>query len=820
MAQNNQPATGIFGGSSGVAGTNSFGALGSSATGGIFGQANTGAATGSLFGNAAANTSATQNTAASSGGSSLFGAGQSSAGGIFGGASGGSGPTPSGQNAPVSTFAFGSSSNQNSAASGSGGLSGSSGGLFGQKPPQSSGQTTGGSGGIFGSTSTQGAGASTFGSNISAPSGNTSSAFGQGSAGATSSIFGGAATTQNQAKPGESGAGGLFGASAQNKPATESAGGFGASSSTEGSTGLFGATSTKNQNSENKPAQGTGLLSSGTSQTGPQGFGSSTQQSATTSLFGGASQKPPTQANSQTTASSTTGDLNLSSFGQTNKPPGGSALFGGQTTSAEQKTDKTAPAAGGLFGSGASSSGLFGSGTSQKPEDKKQGSDDNSLPKLNLSGMGMTSHVKESENKSQLSAPSAGGSLFGAATQQTGASLGGTAFGGDSKPQPSTSGTGNLFGNLGNQDKKPEAKEDSKPQSTGGLNFGGAATGGGSSIFGGASAASQQKTDDKPAATGAGSFGSSGDQAKSNIFGGQASGASGVSLGGLGGGVSKFGADDSKKQPDASSTGANMFGQKPPAQDQQQPGGINIGSQQNAGTSDQSQQQQQILQGQPQIQQAQPMQAQIIPDEQQVGAMINKWRHQVEQNEHAFQDTCSQLLTYESLIYESLGQIKRVEASSKEVINIYMNNHKTIKGIADDQTQIIDELSQIERELDTLIASGGNQQLIQYFNQAVSDQDKVDLSKVTSREQIYGKALQIEKEIEEMNRELVDVQTMIDQKQRKGEEKFNIVVNGQSLNLDSIVNSYYETLLWLENAAVDLNYQVEEVAGRLGMEKS
>ena len=149
-----------------------------------------------------------------------------------------------------------------------------------------------------------------------------------------------------------------------------------------------------------------------------------------------------------------------------------------------------------------------------------------------------------------------------------------------------------------------------------------------------------------------------------------------------------------------------------------------------------------------------------------------------------------------------------------------MNNHRAIKGIADDQTQIIDELGQIEKELDSLIASGGNQQLIQYFNQAVSDQDKVDLSKVTSREQIYGKALQIEKEIEEMNRELVDVQTMIDQKQRKGEEKFNIVVNGQSLNLDSIVNSYYETLLWLENAAVDLNYQVEEVAGRLGMEKS
>ena len=70
-----------------------------------------------------------------------------------------------------------------------------------------------------------------------------------------------------------------------------------------------------------------------------------------------------------------------------------------------------------------------------------------------------------------------------------------------------------------------------------------------------------------------------------------------------------------------------------------------------------------------------------------------------------------------------------------------------------------------------------------------------------------------------MGSELKDVQTMIDQKQKRGEEKFNIVVNGQQLNLDQIVSSYYDTLLWLENAAVDLNYQVEDIAGRLGLEK-
>ncbi len=32
------------------------------------------------------------------------------------------------------------------------------------------------------------------------------------------------------------------------------------------------------------------------------------------------------------------------------------------------------------------------------------------------------------------------------------------------------------------------------------------------------------------------------------------------------------------------------------------------------------------------------------------------------------------------------------------------------------------------------------------------------------------------------------------------------MVEGQQLNLDETLNAYYETLLWLENAAVDLNY--------------
>ena len=39
------------------------------------------------------------------------------------------------------------------------------------------------------------------------------------------------------------------------------------------------------------------------------------------------------------------------------------------------------------------------------------------------------------------------------------------------------------------------------------------------------------------------------------------------------------------------------------------------------------------------------------------------------------------------------------------------------------------------------------------------------------------------------------------------------------MRIDEKLNIYYETLIWMENAAVDLNYQVEEVAKRLGVQE-
>ena len=56
----------------------------------------------------------------------------------------------------------------------------------------------------------------------------------------------------------------------------------------------------------------------------------------------------------------------------------------------------------------------------------------------------------------------------------------------------------------------------------------------------------------------------------------------------------------------------------------------------------------------------------------------------------------------------------------------------------------------------------------------------------------------------------------IEEKQVKGTSAFKIVVGDKALPLDQTINAYYETLMWLESAAADLNYQVHEIEERLG----
>lgn len=134
-------------------------------------------------------------------------------------------------------------------------------------------------------------------------------------------------------------------------------------------------------------------------------------------------------------------------------------------------------------------------------------------------------------------------------------------------------------------------------------------------------------------------------------------------------------------------------------------------------------------------------------------------------------------------------------------------------NVALEQDQILKELNDIEGELDILLSSNGNQSTIDYLSKA----ENVDLRKLAPREQIFAKAREVETLIDVMAKDLNDVRGFIETQNKKGQEGISIIVDNKPMRIDEKLNIYYETLLWMENAAVDLNFQVDQVAKKLGI---
>lgn len=336
----NATGGGAFGVSSG------FGAFGSNTntnqTSTGFGQTNTNAAGGGLFGNSASNTGTTStgfggggfganNTAnTNTAGGGLFGGGNKPAGGLFG------------------------NSNTQTQQSGGGLFAGGSGG-FGQSASTggfgatNTTNTTGG--GMFGNQANKPAGTGFSFGNTTNANANTGSAFGGNTGGtgfgstATNTgggMFGNQANTNTQTT-----GGGLFGNAGNQQQQNTGTGfgtGFGQQNQPQQGGGLFG--------NQQKPATGGGL------------FGNSTTTGASGGLFGGGN----TQQQQNTGGGLFGGANNASSGGGMfggNKPATGGGLFGGGNAG------QTAAGGSSMFGGGnqqqqSTGGGLFGASTNQQ----------------------------------------------------------------------------------------------------------------------------------------------------------------------------------------------------------------------------------------------------------------------------------------------------------------------------------------------------------------------------------------------------------------------------------------------------------------------
>lgn len=146
-----------------------------------------------------------------------------------------------------------------------------------------------------------------------------------------------------------------------------------------------------------------------------------------------------------------------------------------------------------------------------------------------------------------------------------------------------------------------------------------------------------------------------------------------------------------------------------------------------------------------------------------------------------------------------------------------------MRGINDDQDEILKHLTQVEKELDLLLSNfiTGASDLSEFYANPLStsnlDLDSDSLyDKRLTRQQVFQKAFQIEQAADEMSRELQSSERALDQIQASQAKKQDAGIqmtleDGTQVVIDDILNTQYETLKWIENAAADLRFMTEDV---------
>ena len=124
-----------------------------------------------------------------------------------------------------------------------------------------------------------------------------------------------------------------------------------------------------------------------------------------------------------------------------------------------------------------------------------------------------------------------------------------------------------------------------------------------------------------------------------------------------------------------------------------------------------------------------------------------------------------------------------------------------------------------------MLKSDANADLSEFYANPLLtvDQQQLDsnqFDKRVTRQQVFQKAFNIESAADEMTRELHDselalerIQAQMAQKQDAGIQM--TLEDGSKVVIDDILNAQYETLKWIENAAMDLRFMTEDVTRKV-----
>ena len=204
-------------------------------------------------------------------------------------------------------------------------------------------------------------------------------------------------------------------------------------------------------------------------------------------------------------------------------------------------------------------------------------------------------------------------------------------------------------------------------------------------------------------------------------------------------------------------------------------------------------------------------------------SLLKKWDSNIKRNEGDYKKQAQDLLEAETFIFRAISQGKAIEQSSAQIKDVYIANAEIMRGIGSDQDEILKHLSQVEKELDTLLSCNLScaQDLSEFYaNPLTNLESDHHCDKRLTRQQVFQKAFQIETASDEISRDLYDSELALEKIQAANAKKQDdgiqmTLEDGSKVVIDDILNSQFETLKWIENAAMDLRFMTEDVSRKV-----
>ena len=183
--------------------------------------------------------------------------------------------------------------------------------------------------------------------------------------------------------------------------------------------------------------------------------------------------------------------------------------------------------------------------------------------------------------------------------------------------------------------------------------------------------------------------------------------------------------------------------------------------------------------------------------------LFSSWYSKVEAQSKMFKNQAKNLKRDELTLYDNIGTLESLNKYSERVIQDYGTSLSTMQGLAKQQEVLKSALDKIETDVDEAIKKKHHG--INRFRGMPGSSDEEMKGKINYRQQMSAKASTVNQALDQIEETVTNFSSVLSANNPDN----TVSEDGEDFQIGKVLNQSYDSLRWIQDTAVDLNYQIE-----------